>query len=60
MSKPKEPQPSTRKSVTLSDEMWEEIASFRHGERIGSEAEAIRRLLQSGLRAEAKKARKVP
>ena len=54
MSKPKEPPPSTRKSVALPDEMWEEIATFRHGERIGSEAETIRRLVRSGLQAEKK------
>lgn len=48
----------TRKTVALSDEMWREIAEFRFAERIGTEAEAIRRLLQSGMRAEAKKAKK--
>ena len=34
--------------------MWAEVAEFRFSERIGSEAEALRRLVQAGLRAEAK------
>ena len=46
--------PATRKSVTLPDSMWAEVAEFRFSERIGSEAEALRRLVQAGLRAEAK------
>jgi hypothetical protein len=28
---------------------------YRHNERIGTEAEALRRLIQSGLRAETRK-----
>jgi metal-responsive CopG/Arc/MetJ family transcriptional regulator len=51
----KEPTPVTRKSVSLPDDLWEEILEYRHKERIGTEAEALRRLLQSGLRAETKK-----
>ncbi len=47
------PEPVTRKSVTLPDSLWAEVAEFRFSERIGSEAEAVRRLIQAGLRAEA-------
>jgi hypothetical protein len=50
--------PSTRKSVTLPDDLWKEIADFRFAERIGTEAEALRRLIVSGVRAEARKAKK--
>lgn len=47
------PEPVTRKSVTLPNSMWAEVAEFRFSERIGSEAEALRRLVLAGLRAEA-------
>ena len=47
------PEPVTRKSVTLPNNMWAEVAEFRFSERIGSEAEALRRLVLAGLRAEA-------
>lgn len=50
----KAPEPVTRKSVTLPDSLWAEVSEFRFSERIGSEAEAVRRLIQAGLRAEAK------
>ncbi len=58
MTKPAPPEPSTRKSVTLPDSMWQEIADYRFAERIGSEAEAVRRLILVGLRAEKRKAAK--
>jgi hypothetical protein len=48
--KPPPPEKSTRKSVTLPDDMWEEIAAYRFSERIGTEAEAVRRLLVIALR----------
>lgn len=48
----KENEPVTRKTVSLPDSMWAEITTFRHGQRIGTEAEALRRLIQGGLRAE--------
>ena len=50
----KEPEPVTRKTVTLPDDLWQLVADFRFSERIGTEAEALRRLIQSGIRAEAK------
>lgn len=52
----KEPERTTRKSVTLSDSMWAEISEFRFVQRIATEAEAVRRLLQSALSSERKRA----
>lgn len=46
-----EPEPTSRKSVTLPTGMWEAIDGFRFDERIGSQAEAIRRIMLAGLRA---------
>ena len=46
--------PPKRKTVTLPESLWGEVAEFRHGLRIGTEAEALRRLIQSGLKAELK------
>src|SRR3712207_2060317 len=43
MSKKELPEPSTRKNVTLPNSLWQEIADYRFEERIGSEAEAVRR-----------------
>lgn len=57
MAKPPPPEPVTRKSVTLPNSMWEEVAAFRVAERIGSEAEAVRQLVQAALRDHAKKAK---
>jgi hypothetical protein len=48
----------TRKNITLPDSLWQEIADYRFGECIGSEAEAVRRLIVAGLRAEKRKAAK--
>jgi metal-responsive CopG/Arc/MetJ family transcriptional regulator len=55
MSRPPPLEPLARKTISIPESLWEEISEYRHNERIGSEAEAIRRLLQSGLRAETKK-----
>jgi Arc/MetJ-type ribon-helix-helix transcriptional regulator len=51
MKKPHQDPGSTRKSVTLPDSMWREIGDFRYENRIGTQAEAIRRLLHEGLKA---------
>jgi metal-responsive CopG/Arc/MetJ family transcriptional regulator len=53
-----ETDPPLRKSVTLPESLWQEVLEFRHGERISTEAEALRRLIQEGLRAEARKAKR--
>jgi len=52
------PEPNTRKSVTLPDSLWEAVREYRFAARIASEAEAVRRLLLAGLRAEKKATKK--
>ena len=49
--------PIIRKTIALPARMWSEIADFRFSERIATEAEAMRRLLQMALKAERKKAK---
>lgn len=56
MGKPAPPEPTARKSVSLPASLWERLSEFRHENRIGSEAEAIRRIVLAGLDAEAKRA----
>jgi hypothetical protein len=52
MSKSDNPEdPPIRKSMSLPKSMWDDIAEFRFAQRIGTEAEAIRRLIQSALKA---------
>ena len=46
-----DPDPPLRKTVTLPRGMWSAIADFRFTERIGTETEAVRRLLLAALRA---------
>lgn len=48
------PKPKTmdvRKIIPMPSELVDRIADFRHGERISSEAEAIRLLIVAGLKA---------
>ena len=45
------PDDATRKSLTLPNAMWADVSRYRETERIATEAEAIRRLLQSALRS---------
>jgi hypothetical protein len=47
--------PPIRKTVTLPASMWKAVSDYRFSERIGTEAEALRRIVAAGLRAEAKK-----
>jgi hypothetical protein len=42
-----------KKLVNLTEELASKISSFRYEQRIPSENEAIRRLIEAGLRAEA-------
>lgn len=42
---------SSRKLVTMTAEMAREIDEYRWGNRIGSEAEALRRIIAAGLAA---------
>lgn len=46
-----EQEPTARKSITLPVSTWEALDVFRFGEKIGSQAEAIRRIILMGLRA---------
>jgi hypothetical protein len=57
MKKPPDPVPSTRKTLSLPDALWDAINEYRHSERIPSEVEAIRRILSEWLAAQPKKRR---
>lgn len=46
-----DPSKMTRKLVSLPHEMVEAISEYRFAQKIGTEAEAIRRLIQKGLEA---------
>ena len=50
----REPEPVARKTVALPRSVWDEVSEYRFTERIGTEAEALRRLLLVGLRQVAK------
>ncbi len=39
-----------RKSVSLPAALWEQVDAYRFGNRIGTEAEALRRLIEFGLK----------
>lgn len=45
------PEPTSRKTVTLPDRLWDAIDEFRHAERIRTEVAAVRQLLELGLEA---------
>jgi hypothetical protein len=51
MKKPEEKDLPVRKSVTMPQSMWRDIAKFQSDERITTEAEALRRVVLAGLRA---------
>jgi hypothetical protein len=42
---------TSRKSIAPPDRLWAEVVEYRFSNRIGSEAEAVRRLIQAGLTA---------
>ena len=42
-------EPITRKSVTLPNKLWAALSEYRFTNRIGSEAAALRRLLEAAL-----------
>jgi len=58
MPKPPPAEPQTRKTLILPDSLWEEVAEYRHTRRIGSEMEALRRLVRAGLKAEGEQERR--
>lgn len=43
--------PPARKSVSLPAELWGHVDAYRFGNRITTESEAIRRLIELGLEA---------
>lgn len=51
MSKPKPPEPLVRRTVTLPESLWREVAEFRLTEHIGSDMETMRQLVKAGLRS---------
>jgi hypothetical protein len=51
MKEPEEKDLPVRKSVTMPQSMWRDIAQFQADERITTEAEALRRVVMAGLRA---------
>ena len=58
MARKPNPIPSTRKSVTLPNVLWEAIAEFREANGIPTEAEALRRMLEQFVRDNKRKAPK--
>ncbi len=46
-----ETDPDERKSVTMPRSMWSDIDSYGAQERIKTQSEALRRIVQAGLRA---------
>lgn len=52
------PKGHTHKTVTLPDPLWEAIDEYRHRERIDTKTEAVRRLIEAGLRAEEARGRR--
>lgn len=51
------PGPATRKNILLLNDLWARIAAYRHARQIGTEMEALRRLVGRGLDADAEIAR---
>ena len=45
------PERTSRKTIALSGRLWDAIGEFRHTQRMKTEIEAIRRLLEMGLEA---------
>ncbi len=52
MGRPPPIGPVVRKTITLPLALWERISAHRHDNRISSEADAVRQVLQAGLDAE--------
>lgn len=40
-----------RKLITIPDPLWERISAFRWSNRVGTETQALRLLLEKGLEA---------
>jgi hypothetical protein len=57
MGRPPLPIKLVRKAISLPPEVWDEIAEFRFTERIPSEAEALRRLIEIAMKSRKVKGR---
>jgi hypothetical protein len=57
MTKASDAELTIRKSFTLPLRLWQAVEDYRFTQRIGSEAEALRRLLEDALRRTAPKGR---
>ena len=53
---PTNPVPVVRKVMALPIPRWGRVNDWRFGQHIGTEVEAIRRLIEAGLEAEARRA----
>ena len=47
------PVPILRKTIALPETLWDEVSAHRFDNRIASEAEAVRQVLQAGLKGSA-------
>lgn len=54
------PETTVRKLITLSRDLAKRVEDFRFSQRLKTEAEAFRQLIESGLAAEEKKAKRKP
>ncbi len=51
MPRPRNPEPSVRKTLALPQALWKAVDDYRYANRIASEVETVRRLLEAGLLA---------
>jgi hypothetical protein len=45
------PNDQIRKTVALPRSLWDDVAEVRFGQRIGTESEAVRRIMAAGVEA---------
>jgi hypothetical protein len=58
MAMPKPIDTPVRKSITLPKSLWDEIVALRFELKISTEAEAVRRIVTAGIKAEWRRAKK--
>jgi hypothetical protein len=51
MGRPPRTESQTRKLITAPDDLWKRVSKYRFTHEIGTEAEAVRRLIEAGLEA---------
>jgi hypothetical protein len=51
MGRPPFKAPHTRKTFSLPDALWDRLAEYRFQNRIASEADAVRQVVEAGLDA---------